>query len=345
MANSYRKLVTIQTIDNIKPIENADSIELAVVLGWNVVVGKNDFEVGEKIIFFEIDSFLPLREPFMFLYNRCYTHNTLLGSGLRIKTMKLRGVFSQGLIMKYNTFLEKDLPIGTDLTEILGIRLFEKPDSGDDGFGNLKPYFHNYISKTDEIRVQTDPKFLVELKGKPYYITEKIDGTSVTIVRENGETHIYGRKNEYERDDTTLIWQIFNNLGVLNVFDNLTEDIFIQGELYGEGIQGNKLKIKGKDYRIFNIGNPKTGACYNYKDWNNILNRIDPLRVLKTVKLLEKGDNFNYTLEELLLKAQGNYDGAGKREGIVIRPQIETKREDLSRLSFKVLNNNYLLKE
>jgi hypothetical protein len=71
-----RKLATIQKIKDILPIEGADSIELAIVNGWKVVVAKNvGHKVGDYVIYCEIDSFLPIKEEFEFLRKTSYKKN------------------------------------------------------------------------------------------------------------------------------------------------------------------------------------------------------------------------------------------------------------------------------
>lgn len=86
---SERKLAHIETIAEIKPIEGADKIELAYVLGWQCVVKKGEFKVGDKIIYVEVDSVMPERPEFEFLRDRKF----------KIKTIKLKGQVSMGLIL------------------------------------------------------------------------------------------------------------------------------------------------------------------------------------------------------------------------------------------------------
>ena len=62
-----RKLASIRKVLTTKPIEGADAIELAVVDGWQTVIKKGEFQVGDLCVYFEIDSFLPIREEFEFL--------------------------------------------------------------------------------------------------------------------------------------------------------------------------------------------------------------------------------------------------------------------------------------
>ena len=101
-----RKLATIQKIKEILPIEGADAIELAIVNGWKVVVGKNvEHKEGDYVIYCEIDSFLPIKEEFEFLRKSSYKKMADGTEGFRLRTIKLRGQVSQGLIIPINVQL------------------------------------------------------------------------------------------------------------------------------------------------------------------------------------------------------------------------------------------------
>lgn len=132
MPNQDRKLATIQTIKDIQPIPDADAIEVAKVMGWEVVIKKNEYKVGDKVVYFEIDSYLPREPRYEFLEKACLRNIPVLGEGLRLKTIKLRGQISQGLLMPLSVYPEhnlSELKVGTDVTELLGVRLFEIIDS------------------------------------------------------------------------------------------------------------------------------------------------------------------------------------------------------------------------
>lgn len=120
-----RKLSTIQEIGALTPIENADQIETAHVRGWTVVVGKGEFEVGQKVLFFEIDSMLPLDNPlFAFLESR----GVKMVGGLkyhRLRTMKLRGQISQGLILPIPSDFEVEEDEDFDYSERLEVLKYE----------------------------------------------------------------------------------------------------------------------------------------------------------------------------------------------------------------------------
>lgn len=343
MGNENRALATVQRIKEIHPIENSDNLSRAVVLGWNVVVRRGDYEPGDKVVYFEIDSFLPVRECFEFLRARSYRNNEHMGEGFLVKTMRLRGVVSQGLVFSLDALgLSEDLPVGKDLTSDLGVRLWDVPQPV--GESVSVGGFHPVISKTDEIRAQSDESYIRTLTGHPYYVSEKIDGMSVTVVKEGSSIHVYTRNQEIQRSEGNVAWSTLERIGVLKVLEESPTDIGFQGELYGPGIQKNRLRMKDTDWRFFNIVNPSTGEYYSFKDWDSILETVDPGRVLRHVKILETGEEFRYSLQDLKDMTVGDYDGAGQREGIVIRPQSEMLTPQGRRLSFKVINESYLLK-
>ena len=124
-----RKLVTIQKVKNILPIENSDFIELVEIMGWKCVVKKGEFKIGDFGIYFEVDSFLPIMEKFEFLRKSSYAKNDIMGEGFRIKTAKLRGKISQGLFLPLKDFPEyKNLAEGTEITELLNVKKWQMPE-------------------------------------------------------------------------------------------------------------------------------------------------------------------------------------------------------------------------
>src|SRR5437016_3921436 len=96
-----RKLASIQQVLEISPIENADAIELARINGWQCVVKKGEFRVGALGVFFEIDSIPPDTEVFRFLWTPKETppEPGTRPATFRIRTMRLRGCLSQGLLL------------------------------------------------------------------------------------------------------------------------------------------------------------------------------------------------------------------------------------------------------
>ena len=217
-----RALAHIELISDIQPIEGADKIEVASILGWKVVIAKADnFKVGDKVVYIEVDSLVPSDNPaFSFLADRKY----------KVKTIKLRGQYSQGLIMPVAAFpiLKANIEVGTDVTDDLKIKYYSPDDQVRKAeinknskyqsmsarhsnlakkswwrwlmrrewgkkllfffFGKKKdkplsfPTHFQYIHKTDEERVENMPWVLESTD--PWVKTCKIDGTSATYILE-----------------------------------------------------------------------------------------------------------------------------------------------------------------
>lgn len=347
MANGYRKLAYVVEVADVSPVEGSDFLDLVKFLGWQAVVSRDSFKVGDKGVFFEADT--EISAP---LGRVIAPNNKLIKDGIKVKVSRIRGALSHGLLLPVEDFYEafsKDFIDynADDLTELFGL---EQPRSEEvyvDGEKVIR-VFHPVISKTDEIRGQSNPRYLEALHGKPYYITEKIDGTSRTIVFEDGEFSVYTRRTLVAENESALVYKILEESGVIDSIKKAGEDVYLQGELYGEKIQGNRLKIKGNRFAVFNIGNPKTGAYYSRTDWEEVLKRIDPDGKIELVKTIDTGDSFNYDFKELSAIANEFYEGTNYvREGIVIRPLHEdtlSGEKFGERLSFKILSEEYEMK-
>jgi hypothetical protein len=191
---SDRALATIQEVTAVDPIENADRIERVSIQGWHVVSKKGEFKVGDRCVYVEIDSILPVRPEFDFMAERHY----------KVKTIRLRKQISQGIVFPLSILPRPiGLEIGTDVTEILGIKknepdvnnqnpIFTKKDRGlyakvikpilyNWAYGirrnpSLGAPFPQFIPKTDETRVQWMNAVLTKFAGQRFYETEKLDG-------------------------------------------------------------------------------------------------------------------------------------------------------------------------
>lgn len=343
-----RNLVSVQIIKDLSPIAEADRIEVATILGWKLVVKKGEFEIGDKCAYFEVDSFLPIEEKYEFLRASSYRRHEILGEGFCIKTQRLRGQISQGLALPLSDLgLDENLPIGTDLTEILHVRKWEPLEEISD-FGILTE-FPDGVSKTDETRIQSIYDLIMEeFAGKPYYISTKIDGTSVTMYRKNGRFGVCSHENEVKENDIvkSFLWDIARKLDLENRMITMGLDNFaIQGELAGPKIQKNRLKLLDFQWFVFTVKDLSTGRRLAFDEMLNIVKDLN----LTIVPIEETGDNLQDkypTLDSLLERAKGVYPSGQKKEGIVIRPMIPVYSQTLNApLSFKVLNNDFLLRE
>ena len=346
-----RKLASVQTIRSVEPIPNADRIELVHVLGWQCVAKKDEFKPGDECVYFEIDSFLPMREEFEFLRANSYKNSELLGEGFRLKTQKFRGQISQGLCLPISILDDTGwhgLPEGTDVTECLGVRKYEIPETAMSG-GNAIGELPGNVPHTDETRIQALPELLQEFAGRSYYITTKIDGSSHSVsVDENG-VHYMGHNYEYKQDDKCSFYQHIcktnPTLGddmLKHMHDLGYTSIVIQGEYAGPGMQKNRLKLNRPVWYVFDIR--INGKRVPFEE----MMELAKLFHLTTVPVEETDIDLpsKYpTVEALLDRADGLYESGTRKEGIVIRPTVPVYSDILGTdLSMKVINNKYLLK-
>lgn len=340
-----RKLASVQRVWKIEPIEGADRIELAHVLGWQCVVNKGQIAPMDIAVYFEIDSYLPIRPEFEFMRASSYKNTDIMGEGFRLRTMKFRGQISQGLLLPRSTFPEipADAEVGMDVTELLGVRKWEieeRATTGGTVIGTL-PYD---IPHTDETRVQENPELIQAFVGLEYYISTKMDGSSHSIGIDEDGFHVTGHNFEYKDGS---FYSLVEERGYREKLEAYVQKeglriLTIQGEFCAPGIQRNRLKLTKPEWYVFTV-------------------RIDGKRVgldrmlavckelgLDTVPIEERGYDLpsKYpTVESLLERADGDYPRGGKKEGIVIRPTEPVFCPLISAsLSMKVVSNKYLLK-
>lgn len=348
-----RKLASIQKVWNIEAIEGADKIELAHVLGWQCVVNKGQFKPMDMAVYFEVDSFLPVREEFDFLRKSSYRKTDIMGEGFRLKTMRFRGQISQGLLLPIDTFdelktiaAEDNLEAGIDVTELLGVKKWEieeRATTSGTVIGTL-PYD---IPHTDETRVQAEPGLIKEFEGLEYYISTKMDGSSHSIgIDENG-FHVTGHNYEYKDDDSSSFYKLVNERGYKEKMyafleQNELRTLTIQGELCAPGIQKNPLKLSKPEWYVFTIR--LDGKRVGLDKMTEICDELG----FNMVPIEERGMNLpkKYPdVDALLLRAEGNYSSGGRKEGIVIRTTEPIYSSLISsNLSMKVVSNKYLLR-
>ena len=343
-----RKLASIQRIWKIEPIDGADRIELAHVLGWQCVVNKGQFQPMSLAVYFEVDSFLPIRPVFEFLRASSYKKTDVMGEGFRLRTMKFRGQISQGLLLPIDSFpeLSNDMEVGTDVTELIDVRKWEieeRISTGGTMIGTL-PYD---IPHTDETRVQAEPGLIQAFAGLEYYISTKMDGSSHSIGLDEDGFHVTGHNYEYKDDGKSPFYEYVKARGLEEKIRTFAENnhlrtFTIQGELCAPGIQQNRLKLLKPEWYVFTIR--ENGNRVGLNRMQEICKELQ----LETVPIEEVGKDLpsKYpTVEALLERADGNYPKGGKKEGIVIRPTEPIFCPLISAsLSMKVVSNKYLLK-
>lgn len=335
-----RSLVKIKKIDNIVPLENSDNLNIAIIGGWKIVINKNEnFNIGDKVVYFEIDSFLPEEERYEFL--RKYSFKMFEGNpGFRIRTIKLRGQISQGLIMPISKFPEipEDMTIDTDLTELLNVKKYEIIKIVN---GFPAGLFPSFIPKTDAERIQNiSDKVLQKLDGKSFEVTQKLDGTSLTMFKNNENVSFCSRNLELKETDNVSISS--HELIFRRYKEKLIEwngfNIAIQGEIIGKEIQGNREKLATIDFYCFNIYNIDEARYLTPEEREDVIKFFE----IKLVPVINKNWILRYNnniMEDILNMADGKSIISGNlREGLVF------KLNDDPDVNFKSISNKYLLK-
>lgn len=341
-----RQLASIQKILSLTPIEGADFIEKAEVLGWDLVVKKGEFAVGDLCVYFEIDSVLPDNEAFAFLKRT--PDDT---KGLRLKTKRMKGILSQGLALPLKVmanFSERSLDSfqeEEEVTEIIGVEKYEAPlrYSGPPNKRVRMRTFPSFLPKTDETRIQSVLKVLDELEGLPYVITLKLDGSSFTAYNYDGKYGVCSRNMEIDdlNEEENFFIKAAKKYNLQEVLPAAGE-YAIQGELVGPGVQKNRLQLEEHDMLVFNVYDIRNRKYLDFAEQKTFCEENG----LKMVPVVEIGKSFKHTKTSLLELAEGKYEGTkNEREGIVIRPQKEMYSLRLKgRLSFKAISNKFLLK-
>lgn len=343
-----RKLCSIQKIYNIRDIPGADKIQVANVLGWTVVVEKNKFKDQDKVIYCEVDSILPEEPEYEFLRPRHF----------RIRTIRLRQTISQGICFPLSLLEGKkypddtrDNPIyefdeGRDVTPLLGVKLYQPPIPAQIA-GLVKGPFPSFLSRTDETRVQVLQDVLTRYKGTPCFITEKLDGSSVSYFLRSGEFGVCSRNLELKETEDNALWKWARENKVEEKLRSVGKDMAIQGEFFGHGIQKNPLEIEGNKVLFFNAFDIQAYKYLDYLDFISFFAKIE----LETVPLIatefDLEDNIDFLVKIATKKSQLNPKKWA--EGIVIRPLKEITDMQMAtgfgngRVSFKCLNPEYLL--
>lgn len=366
-----RKLASIQKISKVEKHPNADRLEIATINDWKAVVEKDIHKEDDIVVYIEVDSLCPVTNPsFEFLAKGTKAKNTIIDGeekvsyGYRLKTIKLRGQISQGLAIPVNELLIKtvkgkdilpyspgwgkemivdfdETDIDKDVSEVLKIVKYEQPIPAHLS-GEVKGAFPSFIPKTDEERAQNFGEVIDKLQGEVFYYTEKLDGASVTIYKKGGGIGVCSRNLELFDTPKNTIWEIARKYDLAN---NLTEGYAIQGEIIGEGIQKNPLKESKQELYVYSVYNINEHRYLDFEEFKEFIIKHG----LKRVPIIEDSYILNTDVDGLLKLAEGEsmLNKNAIREGIVFRPLKEKDVEIdgvLSRLSFKAISNQYLLK-
>jgi RNA ligase (TIGR02306 family) len=326
-----RTLATTQIINGIYPIEGADRICQYGINGWKVIDQVGRYQVGDLVVYIEIDSWIPHTvAPFLSKGKEPRSYNGIPGEKLR--TVRLKKALSQGLMLPidfidlYNTTLEE---VGRDVSGILNITKWEPPPEF--RHADAKGTFPDFIKKTDQERIQNCFR---EIEYDTLYeITEKLEGSSMTVYHNQGEFGVCSRNLDLKENEENTFWKTALATGIREVLTKLGTNLAIQGELVGPKIQGNIYKLDDYKWYVFDIFDidTQTYLCPGSRS------RLLALLNLTSVPIIEERYTLTENLEELLNKATGYsvLNPKQLREGLVYKSTKGT---------FKVISNKYLEK-
>jgi len=366
-----RKLASIRKIDFLEPIQGRDLIELAHIGGWKVIVKKQEFKNGDLCIYVEIDSILPEKPEFEFLRKTCYKPSY---NGFRIKTLKMAGVISQGIIFPLSILGNTKIEEGQDVTEKLGIKKYDPEISKENSIvsknrkhsfiieyllsfiwfrriyrffvskssGNF-PYF---LIKTDEERIQNYGEQYEKHRKEYFYATEKLDGCSVSYAVKDRDNFKFLKRKEFfvcsrnlrlAHSDNSHYWKVARKYNIQEKLETMGKNIAIQGEIVGPGIQENQYKLHDHQFYIYNVYDIDKGRFYSLEQMELFCDAYD----FTMVPIISIGE-LDKSVDELIQMADG-FSLLKRdilREGIVFR----TIDYDVNKFSFKVVSNRFLLK-
>lgn len=347
-----RKQVSICIIERVDDIPDADALSVAKLRGkgWKIVVKRGQFKPGDECVYFEIDSCLPVDDPrYEFLKGRCL--KKFMGAEtIRVKTIKLRGVVSQGLLIPRSEFPElAEFNVDDDVSNVLGVvnyDTFVASRLPKNICGEVLGTFPSFVPKTDEERIQNlDELFENEcVKRLKFEVTEKYDGASATYFYapsyRDEPFGVCSRNVQLRETAENVYWEMARRLNLREklaaYYEETGIEVAIQGELVGPKINGNRDCYDDYDYFVFRVFDISENVWFTPDERLDLCLSFK----LKHVKIL----NAEYqafveldSLDKMLAYAEGQTDRGHEREGVVFKEIANNA------LSFKVISNKYLL--
>lgn len=332
-----RKLASVQLISDVKTIPNADAICAYKVGGWWVVDRVGQYSVGDKVIYCEIDSWIPhTTAPFLSKGQQPSTYEGV--EGARLRSIKLRGQLSQGLLLPMSS-LQKDCDVGTDVSADLNIIKWEAQIPAQLA-GEARGVFPSIIPKTDQTRVQSIGNELKTYAKQKlvFEVTEKLEGSSCTMYMDDDwDFHVCSRNLDLKESDSNTFWAVAKQYSVQSKMMLLgVKGYAIQGELVGPGIQGNIYKLNKHDFYVFDVFDSTHARYLTACERATFIAKLG----LKSVPVIDRTAGVSDDVDKLLLAAEGrSVIGHTEREGIVFKCETDPT------VSFKAISNKYLLKD
>lgn len=362
-----RNLVHIEKIKELIPIKDADFIELAKILDWQLIVKKGEFSVGDLAVYHEIDCLCPDKPIYEALRKRNF----------KVKTIKMKGEVSQGLALPLSCLPPGKYKEGQDVTDLLGVVHCDSESRENIAlrksskstiknylfkfalvrklnkffFSKEKNDWPEFISHTDEENIQAIfSRVKRDYGNETFYVTEKVDYQSATFYTRKVKKIVWGfpvtktifkvlsRSMVKPVDDGSLWWQNAKKYNIENILRDSGKELTIQGESGDTKVQKNKYKISGTRFWVFNIIDNRNNYHYSLEEMEEFCLKNN----LEMVPVLDRAFKLPETVKELIEYSRGKsvLNNKVDREGVVIRLIKDGKKL----VSFKVKNPDFLIK-
>ena len=318
-------IVPVVTISNIRPHSNADTLDVATVLGWQVIVGRGQFSEGDTVVYIPPDSMVPehIAQDW---------HVTQYLDKSRVKSIKLRGEYSHGIVVEASTKWQ----VGNNVADIYGITKWEPPGRDSQHLGNADarlprtPGFEKY---TDIQNLRHFPDMFAP--DELVIVTEKIHGTN-SRVGFVGDKICVGSHTVERGEEDDLYWSPVGIVRpLLEYLSRWHNQVIIYGEIYGKGVQSliygaNKHPV----YRAFDL--LVDGRYVSCWELTNLCHEF----YVPYVPLLYYGKDVNVVAHA---NGMSSIDNNTLREGVVVRPFIERHDPRIGRVIMKYVSDDYLV--
>lgn len=327
-------IVPVTTIEALSPHPNADRLELAQVLGWQLVVPKGQYQIGQKLVYFPIDTILPLELSERFGVTRYLSKQ-------RIRCARLRGEPSFGLVVPP----DQDWPVGENVAEFYGAVRYEPPLRV--SAGDAEKDHPLFVAYTEIENMRNFPAIFET--GEPVLLSEKIHGTCARVGLIEGELMagskgLRRKRPAEDRFASNTYWFPLSLEPVRTLVETLGQthrQIILFGEVYGSKIQSFHYGLQGViGFRAFDLL-----LDGRYLDWPEFLTLCEHYGV-ETVPMLGQ---IAFDLNEIKRFSEGKTQlmtqNAHIREGVVVRPVRERHDPRLGRVILKYVSDSYLFGE
>lgn len=327
-------IVPVATIEALHPHSNADALELAHILGWQIVVRKGEYAVGEKVVYFPIDTLLPVEVSDRF-------NVTKYLSKQRIRCAKLRGEPSFGLAVRP----DQDWPVGENVADFYGAKKYEPPVRVT--AGDAEKDHPLFVAYTEIENMRNFPAVFVP--GESVMVSEKIHGTCARIGSIEGELmagskQVRRKRPLEDRFASSTYWYPLSLEPVRTLVESLANkhrQVILFGEIYGSKIQSFHYGLHGVlGFRAFDLL-----LDGHYVDWPDFLAicakyGVESVPTIATIP---------FDLNEIKRQSEGKTQLMGQdahiREGVVVRPVNERHDPRVGRVILKYVSDTYLFGE